>query len=346
MMKTMTDRAKELGAQVFLQTQAKRILKDGNRVVGVAAEDSSGEEIQVRAKAVIIGTGGFGDSPELIKKYTGYEWGKDMFSMRVPGMLGEGIHIAWEAGAARSEMTMQLIFSLVPPFAGRGGAREELAAFRQPNLVVNLGGERIMNEYVIGNTTFTGNAVARQKGSCAFVIFDEDTKKHYEKNGMHFMDPASAESIDANIQQAFDEGCDCIYVADSLEELAAKTGINLKGLQKTVDEYNRACDLGRDEIFNKDPEYLRPVKQPRFYAGKYVPSAYGSLGGIKVNYKLEVLDKAYEVIPGFYAAGTDANTICGDSYVYILPGTTMGFALNSGRMAGENAADYVKSIAK
>jgi fumarate reductase flavoprotein subunit len=343
MMKVMTDRASKLGVQILLRTQAKKVLREGGRITGVLAEDPSGEEIQVKARAVIIGTGGFGDSPELIKKYTGHEVGKDMFPMKVPGMAGEGIRMAWEAGAAPTEMTMQLIFSLPPPFNGRGGAREELAAFRQPNLMVSLSGERFMNEEVMANTTFAGNAIARQKDSCAFIIFDEDTKRHYEQNGMHFCDPAEVESLDANIKKVLDEGCDCIFVADSLEELAAKTGINLNGLRPTLDEYNRACDARRDAIFNKKPEYLWPVRKPRFYAGKCVPSAYGSLGGILVNYKLEVLNKAHEVIPGFYAAGTDANSICGDSYVYIMPGTTMGFALNSGRMAGENAAGYVKS---
>ena len=49
------------------------------------------------------------------------------------------------------------------------------------------------------------------------------------------------------------------------------------------------------------------------------------------------------MIPGLYAGGTDACSIYGDTYVFILPGNTMGFALNSGRIAGENAAEYVKS---
>ena len=40
--------------------------------------------------------------------------------------------------------------------------------------------------------------------------------------------------------------------------------------------------------------------------------------------------------------GVDANTIYGDSYIFTLPGNNMGFAVNSGRMAGENAAEYVK----
>jgi fumarate reductase flavoprotein subunit len=36
--------------------------------------------------------------------------------------------------------------------------------------------------------------------------------------------------------------------------------------------------------------------------------------------------------------GTDACTIYGDSYNFCIPGNTMGFCLNSGRIAGENAA--------
>ncbi|NLY39525.1 MAG: FAD-binding protein, partial [Firmicutes bacterium] len=107
---------------------------------------------------------------------------------------------------------------------------------------------------------------------------------------------------------------------------------------------NEACETGRDKVFYKSPRYLRPIRKPKFFAGKYYPSAYGSLGGIKVNHRLEVLTEDYEIIPGLYAAGVDANAIYGDTYVFILPGNTMGFALNSGRMAGENAADYVASL--
>jgi fumarate reductase flavoprotein subunit len=100
---------------------------------------------------------------------------------------------------------------------------------------------------------------------------------------------------------------------------------------------------GYHHLFNKPHRYLRPVDTPRFYAGRLYPGGYGSLGGIRINHKAEVLDKSWDVIPGLYAAGTDACTIYGDSYVFILPGDTMGFALNTGRIAGENAAKYVES---
>ena len=63
--------------------------------VVVIAEDKSGEEIQVNSRAVIVASGGFDDNPKMIKKYAGYEWGRDLFSTRIPGLTGDGIRMAW-----------------------------------------------------------------------------------------------------------------------------------------------------------------------------------------------------------------------------------------------------------
>ena len=106
---------------------------------------------------------------------------------------------------------------------------------------------------------------------------------------------------------------------------------------------NGCCARGYDDLFNKDHKLLRPIATARFYAARLLPGAYGSLGGIKINHRTEVLDKQWNTISGLYAAGTDACTIYGDSYVFILPGNTMGFAINTGRIAGENASEYVGS---
>ncbi|OGP54420.1 MAG: hypothetical protein A2Y65_09555 [Deltaproteobacteria bacterium RBG_13_52_11] len=76
----------------------------------MAEDDRSGEPIEATAKAVTIATGGFGDNPEIIKKYTGYAWGRDLHSFRIPGL--EGDVFAWPGrwGAAPSEMGMELIY--------------------------------------------------------------------------------------------------------------------------------------------------------------------------------------------------------------------------------------------
>ncbi len=357
MMKVLTERANEIGVKIYLHTPVKKILKESSHIVGLLAQDRNGEDIQASTRAVIIATGGFGDNPEMIKKYTPYEWGKDLFSMRIPGMVGEGIRMAWEVGAGDDYMNMEIIYNMPAIEANPAERRRDpvamatnmllMSAFYQPSLLVNLQGERFINEGIMGNTTYTGNAIARQKNRCAFSIFDDTARKHYEEESFDHVFSMSqitrAENLGAILKQAVEQGNENVFIADSIIELAGKTNIDRDGLQKTVDEYNIACETGRDEVFHKDTNYLKPVKQPPFYAARFFPSAYGTLGGIKINHRTEVLTKDFEVIPGLYAAGVDANAIYGDSYVFVLPGNTMGFALNSGRMAGENAVEYIKS---
>jgi fumarate reductase flavoprotein subunit len=70
------------------------------------------------------------------------------------------------------------------------------------------------------------------------------------------------------------------------------------------------------------------------------------MGGIKINYKTEVLNKDLNPIPGLYAVGDVSSAIHGDTYCEMLSGHGMGFALNSGRIAGENAAKFIKSPGK
>ena len=82
---------------------------------------------------------------------------------------------------------------------------------------------------------------------------------------------------------------------------------------------------------------MEKIEKGPFYCCKQYVGAYGSLGGVKVNHKLQVLTQESKVIPGLFAAGTDACNIFGDSYPFILSGNTMGFCLNSGRIAAESA---------
>ena len=49
--------------------------------------------------------------------------------------------------------------------------------------MVNLLGERFVNEDLMGNSTYTGNAIAQQKNRAGFAIFDSGIREHYEKHG-------------------------------------------------------------------------------------------------------------------------------------------------------------------
>jgi fumarate reductase flavoprotein subunit len=332
----MTERFAGLGGTLLLSTPATKIIRAGPAVTGVVAQTAAGASLEIFTRAVLVASGGFNDNVEWLEKYFGMRSGIDLFNVRIPGEVGDGLRMAWEAGAKHSEMHLQINATM--PHQTLGGTGLKFLAFRNPNLLVDKDGRRFINEELTENSSFLGNAIARLRDRCAFMILDSTLKTVYETEGSDF----GVEGIDKptgleeNILQAREEGYRYVFMADSLEELATRIGVDQAALADTVNEYNRMCDHGRDALFGKQAKYLRPLLGPRFYAAEYHPGGLGTLGGIKINDRAEVLDAGERVIPGLYAAGSDANTIYGDTYPYVLPGNTMGFALNSGRIAAES----------
>lgn len=341
MTKRMTERANELGVEFMMETPVKKIIMEDGKAVGVLAVTKDGEEIEARASAVILCTGGFGDNPKMIQEETGFEFQKTIYNFAVPGMKGDGLRMAWEAGAGKTKPIMELMYQLpdnMNHFYIEG-------AFRQPCLWVNRLGRRFMPEDQIANTTFTGNAISVQPGKVAYAIFDSKMLKRWKKHGpdivSHIHPHDLYDGFDEQWERDLAAGYEPICQADTLEELAEKAGIDVEGFLEQVDEYNADCDAGFDEIFEKDRHYMMPLEKGPFYCCKQYCGAYGSLGGILIDYKTRVMTPDYQVIPGLFSAGTDACNIFGDSYPFILAGNTMGFCLNSGRIAGENAAELV-----
>jgi fumarate reductase flavoprotein subunit len=345
MIKRLTERANELGVNIQFETPVKKILMEDGKAVGVLACDKNGEEIEARSGAVIIATGGAGDNPEFIKEYTGYEWNKNLYSFRIPGNVGDGLRMAWEAGADRTDIIMELMF--VCPDNLNHWILD--GAFRQPCLWVNQLGYRFMNEDNLHSVGATANAINAQPKHCAYSIMDTGLLKKYKKRGPDIQSYIHHIDLFTNIEEeafepALKEGYEHFFAADSIEELAEKTGINLQNLKETIEEYNECCEQNYDEVFEKDRKYLQPIKGPKYYCLRYFPGAYGTLGGIKIDHKNQVIRNECEVIPGLYAVGADACSIYGDCYPFVLGGNTMGFCLNTGRIAGENAVKYVNSL--
>ena len=127
---------------------------------------------------------------------------------------------------------------------------------------------------------------------------------------------------------------------ESWEKIAKWMGADPKVLENTIKEYNSFCDKGHDKIFVKDKKHLKPLRTPPYHAIKTYSGYYNTIGGIKINQYMEVLDKQDRPIPGLYAAGVDTGGWSAETYNANLSGMTFSFALNSGRIAGENAADY------
>lgn len=343
MNKAMTEKAKELGAEFYLNTPVDDLLVENGKVSGLTATTKEGQIIRAHAKAVVVATGGFGTNPTMIKEEFGYDLNQNFYTFNVPGITGEGLKMMWKAGAQKFGLATEIIFVLphnLDYMIADG-------VLRQPNLLINQRGERFMNEGFMGNTTFAGNAIDLQPGHYAYCIMDRAILKDYQENGpdiVDFVHPVQGfHMIDQDVKKAQENNYEAIIVADTIEELADKLRIPLDTLTKTIAEYNQFCAQGVDETFFKDEKFLHPITGAGGYlVGKYYVGAYGTMGGVRINAQCQVLDENNQAIPGLYSAGSDANTIYGDSYNFTLPGNSMGFAVNSGRMAGQAIVTSLK----
>ena len=95
------------------------------------------------------------------------------------------------------------------------------------------------------------------------------------------------------------------------------------------------------QVFLKDRRYLMPLQTPPYYVIPGRVSIVVTHGGIKTNHRMEALDINEKVIPGLYASGTEIAGTSANTYNIFLSGHSFGFAINSGRIAGEEAAKYV-----
>jgi fumarate reductase flavoprotein subunit len=346
MMRTLARIAKEKGVDFRPGAPVRELIKEGERIAGVVAEQH-GKEAKVRAKAVLVATGGYANNGEWIKKYTGFDLGVNLIPVGNVEKMGEGIRMAWLAGAAEEGMgVLQLLRG--GPVLGPGlsfiGPLESAAC--QPGLWVNQDGERYCDESIQGNFALDGNAMARQRGRFVFSIFDTSNVRHWGEKGTdlgtgRIFPPGSRLCIGDALRQALEKKATDIYSADSVAELAGKIRMEPALLRATVEEYNGFCEKGHDDLFAKEPKFLRPLTEPPFYALKCNAVFLGTLGGIKVNHNMEVVDKKGGVIPGLYAGGMDAGGIYGDSYDVKTCGGTLAFAVNSGRIAGKSALRYL-----
>jgi len=263
--------------------------------------------------------------------------------------MGDGIRMAWEVGAAEEGMGLLELFSAGPisaEFAMRNHI-ELMAA--QPDLWVTPSGERFCDESIAFYDTSLGNVSVRTKEGFHYRLLDDSIKQTILERGVQkglgSETPPGTRPVDfdAEVDAAVKRGTTDVFVADSAEELATKLGMDPSVLKATIDEYNESCEKGHDGLFAKDRTYLRPLKGPRFYTIKARPFFLGSLGGIRINDRMGVVDKKGKLIPGLYAGGFDAGGMYGDGYcINAASGLSSAFAINSGRIAGRNASQHVK----
>jgi fumarate reductase flavoprotein subunit len=343
--KALSAWAIDKGVTIKTSSPVKKIIVEGGRIAGLIVEEN-GEEIRIDARVVVVASGGYANNAEWIKKHTGLDLNVNLFPIGNEGKMGDGIRMAHEIGAASEGIS---VVETLRTSKDQPGTMTEIGfAVVQPDLWVNNRGERFCDEAVTFDDTSMGNASVKQDKGRGYTILDTSIVRQLMERGidkamaLDFPPGSRLLNLARELEEAPVNRPDDVYQADSIADLAVLMHVDPSTLQATVDEYNRYCGQGHDELFAKNPRYLRPLRGPRFYAIKTQTVFLGTMGGIKINDKMEVLDKESQILPGLYAGGFDAGGMYGDSYsIRSSTGLSSCFSMNSGRLAGKNALGYL-----
>jgi fumarate reductase flavoprotein subunit len=335
--------AQQQGVEINYETPAVRILREeGGRVTGVIAATSEGDYKQFNVnKGVIVCTGGYSCDPEMLKAYIGFRGQRILGSLYTPPLAtGDGIKMGLWVGAAMDEPPhCPMLFDI-----GIVDQKEPLPGIvklvRQPWLNVNTLGERFVNEDQWYG--YTSNADQLQPGGMKWVVWDdkwEDEVGRFQGTVCERMiDTPGAPPVKvlgdqwALVDMALEQGL--IKKADSIDELAQIMEVPVETFKAAVSRYTDLARSGKDEDFGKDPQKLTTIEQAPFYACKTAPSILVTLSGLKINYRMQVLDTERNPIPGLYAAGNASGGFFANDYPIAAIGVSHGRALTFGRLAG------------
>ena len=337
---TLAEHAKKNGAEILFETAAKEIIMDENgEAAGMLAETRDGELIEVRAKNVIIATGGYAGNKELLKKYCPYY--NEHIELLGAKNMGDGLMMAEKIGAAKEGLGT--IHSEAAGYVPYGGDLM-MAGVQEPYvMMVNSLGDRFLDEAftTVWNVFEASQAVIRQPNSECFAIIDEDMRQKLENGTFvhgwrHYRFGTKCPPLGPILKKTQENGS--VLVSDSWDEIAKWIGARPERLKATVENYNRMCENRLDDELAKESRYMIPLTKPPYYVIRNYPVMLSTIGGIKISTKSEVLDDRGEPIPGVYAAGIDTGGWANEHYNSHLAGHAFGFSIYSGRIAGEEAA--------
>ncbi len=321
LIKNYLNKSEELGIEVQTEADVKEILAEDGKIAGVRVETADGEMI-VKAKSVVIASGGFGANDEMTYEFDN-EIDEHVLSTNSPGATGDGILMAEELGADTVDMEKIQLYPICDVETGKllycGDTRLVGGA-----LLVNKEGNRFVEE--LGTRREISMAIKDQTDYVGYLLWDETSN---ETTGTMASNPQEAESL-------FERGL--MVKADTLEELAEHFDIDKDVLLETVATFNENSAKEEDPEFN-----LRmlgwQVKDAPFYMMKAAPAVHHTMGGLKINTEAQVLNKDGEWIDGLYAAGEVTGGIHGSNR---LGSVAMTDITVFGRIAGENAAANAK----
>ena len=345
---------------ILTETTAKRLIVENGKVAGVEATDAAGNVHIIRAKKVIIATGGFAANKEMLAQYVFDSSALGMVEpiwLRGPvndGRTGDGINMARLVGAGVAGMHAVAgnapYLPDNPPinqFSGPDELKQGRCALAQPWLWVDHTGRRFFNESRGSVFVDVYNAMT-SAGGVSYTIFDQEKMDRMINQGavLPFNAIVLAGVPLKSLPKTWEIGMQrgWAFKADSIKELAQQIGVPPENLLDTMKKVNSYAEKGVDPEFGRKKEHLEKfnLKKGPYYALKAIRAFFLTLGGVTVTPQFEAKTPQGDVIPNLYVVGQDIGGLYDSSYDLRCEGSASSFAMTSGRLAALNAAKAIE----
>ena len=314
----LSAKAEELGIDVRVNTKATEILMENGKAVGVKAEDDD-HIYTIKAKSVVLATGGFGANFELMASYDPSL--ANAVTTNHAGAQGDGIAMAQAVGADTVDMEQ---IQLHPTVIQSNGLLVSESLRSYGAVIVNTEGKRFVND--LAGRDVVSQAELKQPDGYCYIVFDQNLVDHL-----------------ALTKKFIDGGY--TLTGETYEELAKAMGLEGEAVQNFVDtmnKWNESVEKGEDADWGRN-NGMEKLDTAPFYAIKIAPGIHHTMGGIKIDTKAEVIDTDGNVIPGLFACGETTGGIHGGNRV---GGNAVCDFIVFGRIAGQSATDFAKPAPK
>ncbi|KAJ5557252.1 hypothetical protein N7494_001167 [Penicillium frequentans] len=309
------------GSRIMTNASVVKLIQEkpgvpGSRVTGaIVRHHTPGmaeKYYEVKAKVVILATGGFQGSPQMTATYLG-QGGDNIFVRSNPGSVGDGLSLASRSGAGTTRgMNTYYGHLLAAPVRAQDVNPKDYLPLAQYQskfcLLVNEAGKRFADETT--GDEIVNQYLAKQEKRRGFLLFNEKTRLQHTV-GAPF---PNAGSID-RLQKARDYGCNVASAPtlSGLMEVLRQWGVDPTQSARTIEQYDQVVRLGKTNVGldapvgrgGPPPASLVDGEGP-FYAMEVQPSITFTYGGISIDKHGHALTPDKTEIPGLLVAGVDA----------------------------------------
>ncbi|MCT1795847.1 flavocytochrome c [Helcococcus kunzii] len=310
----LTKKAEDLGIKIIYSAKVDEILMDGNKVSGVTAETEDGK-LTVKAKSVIVASGGFGGNDALVSKYRPEL--KGYVSTNAPEIQGDAIAFLEKVGADFVDMDQ---IQTHPTVVQKDGSLISESLRGDGAILLNKEGKRFTDE--MQTRDYVSNKINEQTDKTAWLVVDQQM---FEKSKV------VSKYVDKSL----------LVKADDFAGIAKVLGADAKTVEKTLTDWTSYIKAGEDKEFNHKnlDAVLSDLAKGPYYVGPVGPGIHHTMGGVKIDTKAQVLNKEGQPIKGLFAAGEVTGGVHGGNR---LGGNAVTDIIVFGGIAGESAAEYVK----